>query len=299
MGKKQQSRRLRQRARAARTLHGLPWGSQPREVVRGGTPEAVRMASEFSAENEVACRATFLSDPVFGAAAANPPDAESFPVLLLEPKSIMAFRISDGQHARSTHGVLDQRRVPADRRPCLASRPADDWGIYRDGTEVFLRDPDGQVATRSPVVLDPPGFPPPSASAGPLSCTGTRWGLTFRPARRSTPTPSKTVPGKSPRLGGEGCWPPPWLSGAVPSPRPLTGSCFHRESSASPFPWPTCHCGNSPDMADLESSVSPASTSVSLSPRRRHNRRVSRLPTLTSCDRTKGARQAHRRVPGW
>jgi hypothetical protein len=50
------------------------------------------MASEFSAENEVACRATFLSDPVFGTAAANAPDAESFPVLLLEAKRIMAVQ---------------------------------------------------------------------------------------------------------------------------------------------------------------------------------------------------------------
>jgi hypothetical protein len=114
------------------------------------------MASEFSAENEVACRATFLSDPVFGAAAANTPDAESFPVLLLEPKSIMAVQ---DLRTGSMHEVRMESLISGGFRridgPVWQVGPADDWGIYRDGTEVFLRDPDGQVATRSPVVLDP------------------------------------------------------------------------------------------------------------------------------------------------
>lgn len=114
------------------------------------------MASEFSAENEVACRATFLSDPVFGPSAVNAPDAESFPVLLLEAKRIMAvqdLRTGSVREIRMESLISGGfRRIDG---PVWKVGPADGWGIYRDGTEVYLRDPDGQVATRSPAVLDP------------------------------------------------------------------------------------------------------------------------------------------------
>jgi hypothetical protein len=114
------------------------------------------MAEEFSTENEVACRATFLSDPVFGAAAPTMPDAESFPVLLLEPKSIMAVKDlrTGSMHEVRMESLISGGFCRIDG-PVWKVGPADGWGIYRDGTEVFLRDPDGHVATKSPVVLDP------------------------------------------------------------------------------------------------------------------------------------------------
>jgi hypothetical protein len=114
------------------------------------------MASEYSADNEVACRATFLGDPVFGTTVASLPDAESFPVMLLEAKRMMAV-----QDTRT--GSVREMRVEAlisggFRRidgPVWELVPADAWGIYRDGSEVLLRDPDGQVAAKGSFALDP------------------------------------------------------------------------------------------------------------------------------------------------
>jgi hypothetical protein len=40
----------------------------------------------------VAGRTTFLGDPVFGTTVASMPDAESFPVMLLEAKRMMAVQ---------------------------------------------------------------------------------------------------------------------------------------------------------------------------------------------------------------
>jgi hypothetical protein len=156
MGKKEQSRR-RQRARSASARHELPWwGTQVGQAARGGTPEAVKMAQEFSADNEVACRATFLSDPAFGGAAANAPDAGSLPVLLLEPKRMMALHDmrTGSMHEARTEALISGgfRRVDG---PVWQAGPCDGWGLYRDDSEVFLRDPDGQVATRSRAALDP------------------------------------------------------------------------------------------------------------------------------------------------
>ena len=114
------------------------------------------MTSEFSADNEMACRATFLSDPVFGAPVANVPDADAFPVLLLEPKRILALKDT---RTGSVHEMRMEALISGGFRrvdgPIWRAEPCDGWGIYRDGTEVFLRNPDGQVVTRSRVSLDP------------------------------------------------------------------------------------------------------------------------------------------------
>ena len=66
------------------------------------------MASEYSADNEVACRATFLGDPVFGTTVASMPDAESFPVMLLEAKRMMAFQDEEGHFVAELMNSLDK-----------------------------------------------------------------------------------------------------------------------------------------------------------------------------------------------
>ena len=156
MGKKERNKRRRQ-ARATAARHDrLPRGSRVTDVARGATPEAAKITAEFAADDEVACRATFLSDPVFGASAAHDPDADPLPVLLLEPKRIVMF-----QDTRT--GSMREMRMEAMISggfqridgPVWRAGPCDGWGLYRDGAQVFLREPDGPVFTRSPVSLDP------------------------------------------------------------------------------------------------------------------------------------------------
>ena len=158
MTKKDQNWRRRQRARAAASQREFSRCDEGRAVksARGRTPEALRLASEFVSDNEVACRAVFLSDPIFGAAAASVPDQEMVPVLLLEAKRMMAVEDTRTGSVREMRiEALISGGFQRIDSPVWRLSPADGWGIYRNKTEVFLRDPDGDVATKGTISLDP------------------------------------------------------------------------------------------------------------------------------------------------
>jgi len=155
MGKKGQARR-RQRARASFRQELSWWGAKPVGSARGGTPEAVQMAEEFSSDNEVACRATFLSDPMFGSVATTASDGETLPVLLLEAKRMMGLqdtRTGSIREAR-TEALISGGFQRIDG-PVWRLIPADGWGVYRDRAKVLLRDPDGEVSAKGTYHLDP------------------------------------------------------------------------------------------------------------------------------------------------
>jgi hypothetical protein len=158
MGKKDQNRRRRQQARAAASQREFSWCDEAKavDVAQGRTPEALRLASEFSSDNEVACRTVFLSDPIFGAEATSAPDEEMLPVLLLEAKRMMAVKDTRTGSVREMRmEALISGGFQRIDSPVWRLSPADGWGVYRNQTEVFLRDPDGEVAAKSTIYLDP------------------------------------------------------------------------------------------------------------------------------------------------
>jgi hypothetical protein len=158
MGKRERNRRRRQQARSTAPQREYSWWDENKATAsaRGRTPEALRLASEFSSDNEVACRATFLSDPVFGAAGAGAPGEETVPVLLLEAKRMLAVKDTRTGSVREMRiEALISGGFQRIDNPVWRLSPADGWGVYRNRTEVLLRDPDGDVAAKSAVSLEP------------------------------------------------------------------------------------------------------------------------------------------------
>jgi hypothetical protein len=168
MTKKERDRQ-RCRARASATEQGIldpPWlWAVPSDSARAGTPKATELASQLAADNEVACCATFINDPIFGAVlpvrlrtTTGSADAvtEAPPVLLLEPVQVMPVKDARTGTVREmrTESLIDggfQRLAGYVWRV----EPARGWGVYRNGSAVILRDGDGQIVARAALRLDP------------------------------------------------------------------------------------------------------------------------------------------------
>jgi hypothetical protein len=165
MGKGARNRRRRATSGHAlnRTAAGpVSWRIPPADTARGNTPEALQMAATVADAYVMPCRATYLDDPVLTGVveptllADDDEWAEPMPVLLLEPRSLLALQ------DRQTGAVREMRTESLVsgglHRVCptrLLGLPAEGWTAGCAEGRVKVRDPDGGVAVEGESIPDP------------------------------------------------------------------------------------------------------------------------------------------------
>ncbi|MEU0594598.1 hypothetical protein [Streptomyces ardesiacus] len=150
--KRNRPKRQKRRVRKSTSRH---WSLPPKDAVKGGTPEASNLLADALMDNKMACRATYISDPIFGMTPFPQSDEEDIPVLLFEPAKVVAVKDT---RTGTVHEMRTERLVMGgfDRLggPLWSLKTIEGWGISRTSTSVLLRDPEGDVAAEGDLALD-------------------------------------------------------------------------------------------------------------------------------------------------
>ncbi|MER7023472.1 MULTISPECIES: hypothetical protein [Streptomyces] len=106
-------------------------------------------------DHEMACHATFLSDPIFGKSLSEDP-AELLPILMFEPARLFAAKDTK---TGSVHELRTETLVSGGFRrlsgPAWAVATVPGWSVQRSDKTLMLREPDGEVIARGETEVNP------------------------------------------------------------------------------------------------------------------------------------------------
>jgi hypothetical protein len=181
--KKNTSRKRQLRGRRPDSRH---WSVPPKGAVQGGTPEASNLVSDALLDKKMACRATYLSDPIFGMSPFTQSTEGDIPVLLFEPAKIIAVKDT---LTGTVHEMRTERLVMGGFQRLSGGlwtlEVVEGWSIYRTNNSVLLRDPDGDVAAEGDLVLDPQWVSDVTTAGYAIVLQGAPLGVRIPPGRRS------------------------------------------------------------------------------------------------------------------
>jgi hypothetical protein len=157
------------------------------------------MIEQIADETEMPCRATFMSDPLFGARAAKVTgmtpegglitgqrgDADQVPVLLFEPVHTIAMKdpVTGFFHEARIDALVGAgwQRVPP--RFVMAGLPAEGWGLYRTASGVELVDPYGCACAEGRLTLEPAWVSAAVSTGAVMVFIGPNLGIRIPPGR--------------------------------------------------------------------------------------------------------------------
>lgn len=176
----------RKRKHRDRRLDRQHWSIPPKGAVQGGTPEASNLVSDALMDKKMACRATYLSDPIFGMSPFMQSTDVDIPVLLLEPARIVAVKDT---LTGTVHEMRTERLVMGGFQRISGGfwklEVVEGWSIYRTSSSVLLRDPDGDVAAEGDLTLDPKWVSDVTAVGYAIVLQGAPLGVRLPPGRRA------------------------------------------------------------------------------------------------------------------